>query len=219
MIHIAKKNPIFKTVYYLAPFAFILFLLLPWLQKLLQGGKIQLFKGEDFFLAYKSGLLIHGAGCVLSNIDPTFPICIYDPEYDTVVSKSVVEIGSFELPIGMLLKRLLQQYPNAVLVDVGANIGMHSLLGATMGHEVWSIDPITENLAQIYKAAKMSGVTKNMKLFRNGVDAIHGLKYIKMFHENVGGSFLQDDEQGKEYETIKTVLLNDIIQYAKKRIQ
>ena len=39
--------------------------------------------------------------------------------------------------------------PNAVFLDVGANLGIHSLFAARLGFNVWSIEPQIENLKKV----------------------------------------------------------------------
>ncbi len=48
-----------------------------------------------------------------------------------------------------LLKRAVSAYPSSVLVDVGANLGIHTLAAASVGASVWAVEPLTQNLVKV----------------------------------------------------------------------
>lgn len=115
-----------------------------------------------------------------------------------------------------MIKGFLELYPKAVFVNIGANIGIHSLCAAAMHHKVWAIDTLPKNVAILYLSAAVSGILKHMKLFRNDVDSVKGFKSIRTGSEYIGVSFFEHDNNSNGYKTVHTFPLYDIIEYAKE---
>ena len=76
---------------------------------------------------------------------------MYASEDDIWVSKSIIEEGHWEKNTSLLIKKLLTRHmkSDAVFLDVGANLGIHSLFAAKLGFNVWSIEPQEENLKKV----------------------------------------------------------------------
>ena len=85
---------------------------------------------------------------------PVFKICVYNSNEDIFVSRSIIENGAFELKISMLLKYLLSAYfgegeDKTILLDIGANLGIHGLYAAKLGYQVWAVEPQIPNLIKV----------------------------------------------------------------------
>ena len=83
-----------------------------------------------------------------------FKICVYNSNEDIFVSRSIIENGAFELKISMLLKYLLSAYfgegeDKTILLDIGANLGIHGLYAAKLGYQVWAVEPQIPNLIKV----------------------------------------------------------------------
>jgi predicted lipase len=71
-------------------------------------------------------------------------ICIHDPKYDNHISAQIVQTGLWEpVNVRSFLKQLAE-LPDANVVDIGANIGLYSLLAAKMNRSVIAIEPLHE---------------------------------------------------------------------------
>ena len=87
---------------------------------------------------------------------PSFTICVYEVQNDTFVSREIIDSGWFEPQISIFLKELLTIWPNTntsktVVLDVGANLGIHGLYMAKLGYRVWAIEPQEINLTKVYQ--------------------------------------------------------------------
>ena len=80
---------------------------------------------------------------------PSFTICHHPTNVDKFVSGSIAGSGIWEGHISILIDKALRRYPNATLLDIGANIGAHALYGAALGNKVWAVEPMTENLVKV----------------------------------------------------------------------
>ena len=89
------------------------------------------------------------------SFQPVFEICVYDSNEDIFVSRSIIENGAFEPKISMLLKHLLSAYfreaeDKTILLDIGANLGIHGLYAAKLGYHVWAVEPQITNLIKVW---------------------------------------------------------------------
>jgi hypothetical protein len=90
-------------------------------------------------------------------LQPKFTICVHDPKRDQWISNSILHSGQWESHLSILLRNLLASaqnlYPNIkpILLDCGANLGIHGLYGAALGYQVWAVEPQVENVFHVSK--------------------------------------------------------------------
>ena len=70
------------------------------------------------------------------------------------VSRSIIESGSYEPKVTMILREFLSIWPNeendkTVMLDVGANLGIYGLYVANLGFRVWAVEPQVQNLIKV----------------------------------------------------------------------
>ena len=87
--------------------------------------------------------------------DKPFMMNIHNPLKDDV-SKAIFREGCFECDLLSRLLNTLMVYDDAILLDVGGNIGMWSLTAAAAGHTTYTIEPFPENYKRICKSAVMN---------------------------------------------------------------
>ena len=70
------------------------------------------------------------------------------------VSRSIINTGSFEPKVSMMLRELFSIWPSndrnkTILLDVGANLGIYGLYVAKLGYRVWAVEPQEQNLMKV----------------------------------------------------------------------
>ena len=93
------------VIYSSLAFLMVLVFLTPWWHELQQVGGIQVFEQKDFYFANKSGILHDGGGCVLTDMDPKFPLCVHNPESYLVILRAIIRDGTYEEHVGIIMKR------------------------------------------------------------------------------------------------------------------
>ena len=63
-------------------------------------------------------------------------ICLYPSENDIYVSKAIKEKGAYEVDLIESFVDKLRKNPDMNVIDVGANIGLYTLVAASMGRQV-----------------------------------------------------------------------------------
>ena len=101
--------------------------------------------------------------------------------------------------------------------DIGANIGMYTVLVASMDRQVVAVDADPENLAYIRKSLDLQNTTNRVRLFSNAVSD----EYIQMFpyspdNKNSGATLMKTLEEVK-VERIKTIIVGIIVSLFKIR--
>ena len=80
-------------------------------------------------------------------------MCIHDEKVDSEISVRVRKDGSYEkrisLTIRALLNRLREGNKKTTFLDVGANLGMHTLYAAKLGYPVWAVEPQMKNALKV----------------------------------------------------------------------
>ena len=63
----------------------------------------------------------------------------------------------------------MEAYPSAVFLDLGSNIGMYTLVIATMRRKVIAVDADPKNLAYIRQSLAIEKTTKYVDLIYNAI--------------------------------------------------
>ncbi|KAJ3025901.1 UNVERIFIED_CONTAM: hypothetical protein HDU68_006522 [Siphonaria sp. JEL0065] len=86
----------------------------------------------------------HNKTSIKVSSTPPMTMYAYTPEDDRWVSGSLTSgIPSvfFEAPMRVLMLKALEEHPGAVILDIGANIGLHTVFFANAGYEVHAFEP------------------------------------------------------------------------------
>ena len=159
--------------------------------------------------------------CTFTKTEPPFHICVYEPQMDKYISASLLSREAVWEPyITHMFQRALHNYPNAVVIDLGANIGYYTLLSAMMGHRVAAIEPAYENVVRLHKGAVLNKCQHLVTLLHNAVSRKHMNVTLTKNKDNQGGVWIQtfvSAEQRErvirlnEHAVIQTIFLDEVI--------
>lgn len=105
--------------------------------------------------------------CILAkNANPPYNICLHDNELDTFLSRGIRTNLVWEPEIQSMVKMFFDQHPTGTFLDLGANIGTHSLYAANLNKtvQVLAVEPFPKNVIRIHKAAHMNNVHNRFKV-------------------------------------------------------
>jgi len=118
------------------------------------------------------------------------PECVDTPKfYGGVKSKMCImpgekyseenlrKYGVFDGSTVNSIVKAMSVYPDATLIDCGANIGMVTTVVAAMGRKVVAVDPMKEHLSYLHKALQLLGTEDNVRLLHNAVGNESALLY------------------------------------------
>ncbi|KAJ3286300.1 hypothetical protein HDU79_006580 [Rhizoclosmatium sp. JEL0117] len=131
---------------------------------------------------------------------PPFSICLHPRGADIHVSDSVYNSKgdgdhTFESGIRKEMLKLLQENgdPDAIMLDIGANIGLHSLFIANAGYKVHSFEPMTANYNLLRCSAISNDVLKkNLVLNNFGLGNVVSTSCISAEAGNYGSARIQN---------------------------
>jgi hypothetical protein len=96
-------------------------------------------------------------------------ICIHDPKFDKHVSKQLVTNGLWEPNIVRSFIKQMQEVNDAQFIDIGANIGLYTLIAAKYNRSVIAIEPLHENIIRLHKAAYLESVQSKITVLVNAI--------------------------------------------------
>lgn len=115
----------------------------------------------------------------------TFASPLRTPFGFKLAGNAAMASGNFETDETEIFLRYLQKV--STCIDVGANIGLYTCLGASLGKHVIAIEPLAANLNALYSNL-LSNDFHNVEIFPVGLSAKAGIK--RLFGVNTGASFL-----------------------------
>jgi len=116
-------------------------------------------------------------------------VCVNDPQFNDI-AREIAHNGAWEVWLSQHLVQGMINYPKAVLLDIGSNIGPHSLTVAAMQREVVVVDAVFYNLALISLSHKITNKGK-VKILYNSISDKQGEQlypYLEAQHQHMAGA-------------------------------
>ena len=129
--------------------------------------------------------------CIRTRTTPSFQICCYEANRDKFISGSLLSSGVWEPYITKVFQTALDNYPNAWVIDIGANIGYYSLLGAAMGHNVIAVEPVYGHIVRMHNGIKLNGFQQQVLVVFNALSSRHENVTMTSNVDNQGGVWMK----------------------------
>ena len=89
-------------------------------------------------------------------MSPGPAVCLFPDDEDEFISKTIRSSGLWEPRIlNDTFKKILSDDAELGMIDIGANIGVYSLVTAAMGHDVVAVEPFDDHLRRFHKAINL----------------------------------------------------------------
>jgi FkbM family methyltransferase len=117
----------------------------------------------------------------------------YQGNLNTFIDWSVYFYGAYEKGIICLLRDLVNEKPNAIFIDIGANVGHHSLFMSKICQEVHSFEPY-DKVKDIFISKLLYNKCSNITIHNVGIGAKNEfLDFYAPAGRNIGtGSFMAE---------------------------
>ena len=165
---------------------------------------------------YHLTIPIHGNyKCVNIKSDPPTPICIYDSLSDVFISHDLEDTGMWEPHVFSDFVDVLNRDPTLGVIDIGANIGVYSLVAAKMGHRVVAVEPLPESLYRLHKAAQLGHTADRIVALENAVADVRTSAEVLDNFENKGDTKIilgVHGCTGNCVSTVTTIYMDDILE-------
>lgn len=122
------------------------------------------------------------------------------------VDLEIFASGNYEPDILHLIKQ--QLHPEAVFLDIGANIGQHSLFASRHCKHVYSFEPMKKIYDQFYSSIFVNDIL-NISLYNYGLG--NKAEVLPIYgNDNIGASSVFTNENRKKIQDIKVLRLDDV---------
>lgn len=121
------------------------------------------------------------------------PIFVYQASEDPWVSGILISSGNFEAEKSSVMFELLKSDPSTNLIDIGANIGVYTLLAAKMGRQVLAVEALDRNVQHICASVAAGGLQDKVTLVHNAISNSNGVVQLGIDKNNMGGTFVDVD--------------------------
>ncbi|XP_053391970.1 uncharacterized protein LOC128554685 [Mercenaria mercenaria] len=154
--------------------------------------------------------------CTKTSPPAVYTICTWDVKIDNIVSGIIHSTGQWETHITRKLYNVLKQDRNITFIDIGANIGYFSLLAASVGQTVVSVEPWNENIEKLRISIRKNKFEGKITILNN---AVSNDRRVIHFHApykyNLGATRLLPDPTKTDINVFSatTIILNDLVNY------
>ncbi len=152
---------------------------------------------------------------IMKNIQPHTHICTYQQSDDIYISRSILGGGAWEGNILRRIQREMKKDKHLGLIDLGANIGVYSLVVANMGHKVVAAEPSSKTIQLFAKSIRMGNLTEKITVLKYGISNKRDAGTLKLVGlNNQGSKAVQPKVQNcSSCETIKLIYMDDIVPF------
>ena len=147
--------------------------------------------------------------CVSTSTRPNVKICIFNDDEDIYVSKRLRSWGAWERHLTTAISQLMGFYSDPTFVDIGANLGIHSLVVAKLGFRVIAVEPQHECIRRLVRSVKLNGMQEDIVLVKNVVFNARQKLNLNLADDNKGAAsvhFSFDDTQ-----STNSIILDDLL--------
>jgi FkbM family methyltransferase len=117
-------------------------------------------------------------------------VCIYDPQHDEHVSGQLNDHGKWEPVVVRSFLRLLRALPNTHVIDIGANLGLYTLLATQYDRHVIAVEPLYDSLIRLHKSIQLNDVQHHVTVIANAIGIKHERLALNIVDKNLGASYL-----------------------------
>lgn len=140
-------------------------------------------------------------------------MCLYPPKMD-IISDWIHKRGSWEEEVFHVLITALQMQANPYFLDLGANIGSHSLRVAQSGFPTMSVEPSIFNYARLRRSAELSEL-KDIVIVKNAIsDSRREVQLGLFMRKNYGSVHVVEKDKltsTSDNNIVKSILLSDVL--------
>ncbi|KAK3576472.1 hypothetical protein CHS0354_028522 [Potamilus streckersoni] len=150
--------------------------------------------------------------CIPTSTVPSFTICVYSIQEDVYISGSLRQSGTWDLDQTILVQGALNRFPDAMFVDVGANIGYFSLLARAMGRAVIAIEPTHANFLRLQEGVVRNKFSDNILLLKYAISDERTTVIMGKDDHNQGGIAVAKEIRGftNNSLSVEAITLNDL---------
>lgn len=156
--------------------------------------------------------------CLVTRTTPEYQICPHTAATDRYISAQLLTDGTWEPHILALFRLALKYYPSCTVIDLGAHVGVYTLLAGAVGVPAVAVEPVWASAVRIHAGARAGKVEDKITILLHA--AAHARVRAKLRYKrgNLGGTSVQEIGFA-EYEKLKkrrprdvvtTVSLNDL---------
>lgn len=139
----------------------------------------------------------HPDSCASESFEVDFFGARYEGNFDTFLDWNVYYYGAYAREELRLIADFLDQKTNSVFLDVGANIGHHTLFAAQHAQQVLAFEPFDQVANKLVSKVKINKIT-NVKLFSFALgEKNEMLEYVKPSSHNTGTGSFSDGAPGQ----------------------
>lgn len=117
-------------------------------------------------------------------------MCVHERPADRIVSGRIRERGCWECSLRDLILQTLSVHANATFVDIGANIGAHTIAMAASGaaQHVYAFEAAPQNLLLLDESVRLNSLESRITIYAAALGAQTGFVRLgHTLHANQGG--------------------------------
>ncbi|XP_045179513.2 uncharacterized protein LOC123539099 [Mercenaria mercenaria] len=158
--------------------------------------------------------IVNTSLCIDTRTPSVFTMCTWELDKDAWVSKDIHNTGQWEPLVTQTIYDVLNQGRKMTFIDIGANMGYFSLLAASIGHDVVSVEPWDQHIQKLVHSIHINKFENKITIVNNAIsNSRRELHFYVPWPNNQGAARLvlgnQNVENNQRF-SANSITLNDL---------
>ncbi|CAH1802518.1 unnamed protein product [Owenia fusiformis] len=158
--------------------------------------------------------------CILMNTTESPSICVYTMNRDNVISAWLAKRGIWEQHVIFKILDILRSNKEYGFIDLGANLGTHTIPAASLKRKVIAVEPYYDNVLRLHKSVRMNNLEGYVTVLLNAIyDKRTNISFIENKNSNMGSTQVRETvqyeispEKIKKHEIVETIYVDDLLE-------
>lgn len=153
---------------------------------------------------------------------PHVKICIYPPKEDAIISRSLLFNGTWDEDTLEDFKAALTSDSELGLIDIGANLGTYSLVAASMGRPVLSVEANHFTAIRLKRSVEINNFRDRISIIQAAIMSERGYVRMEIPEGDAAAAYpiaidksIITDKDRQDHLIVKAIRLEDIVPYVK----
>ncbi|XP_041362361.1 uncharacterized protein LOC121378315 [Gigantopelta aegis] len=139
------------------------------------------------------------------------PIFLYDPDYDSRVSKSLMDSGTWQQDVMLELRDLMEENSQMALLDIGAGIGALSLAMAQMHRFVIAVEPSPENARRLCEGIIQGRFQRKVSIVNNALSDKVKMMELDVWDNERSNVHVRDVTKPSDKTLVQAIRLDNLV--------
>ncbi|XP_013380138.1 uncharacterized protein LOC106151433 [Lingula anatina] len=123
------------------------------------------------------------------------PICVYEADDDQIISANLIRGKVWQSDLVSIFRLILNADPELDFVDLGANLGLWTVVALGLGRRVIAVEPFPPTAHRLRRTLQLGHFEPRVTLVTSPLSNVYQDVVFEMDGKNIGGTRIKDSRE------------------------